>query len=237
MKHLANIAFIVPVYNPQPGWQNILYSRYNEVKQMLKEHNCFIVIVSDGNTGELFEKAVAALQALDALVKIVSLPVNCGKGAALRAGVKATEADYYIYTDVDFPYTAQSMLLVSDAVVHNGYDIAIGNRSYQYYVKVNSFRANLSKLLRFFIRKLLRIPFDDTQCGLKAFNHRGREIFLSTTINRYLFDMEFVIRASKDKTIQLKAVPAELRDGIHLSRLPLRILLQELQNFIYLLRK
>jgi glycosyltransferase involved in cell wall biosynthesis len=163
--------------------------------------------------------------------------MNLGKGAALRLGVQQAVADYYIYTDVDLPYTAGSMQAILEQITNGKKDIIIGSRNEQYYRNVNRFRAGLSKLLRFFIRKLLRIPFDDTQCGLKAFNNTGKEIFLSTTVNRYLFDMEFVMLASKNKNIRLDAVPVELRQGVTLSKIPFKIFIQEVKNFIYLLLK
>lgn len=54
-----------------------------------------------------------------------------GKGAAIRAGIARSRAPYTIYTDIDMPYTAESMCEVIDRVFA-GTDvvIAVRNRSY-----------------------------------------------------------------------------------------------------------
>ena len=89
----------------------------------------------------------------------------------------------------------------------------------------------ISKFLRLIVRTFLRIPTDDTQCGLKGFTRKGKEIFMQTTIDRYLFDLEFIFIAARKKAV-LKTVQVELREGIQLSHMRWNILLQEFGNFL-----
>ena len=229
----ATTALIIPVYNPLSGWEQLLYQRYNELKNELQQ-NFHLCIVNDGSTNNQFQNAAQWLQQQDAGIRIISLPVNEGKGAALRAGVSAIDAAYYAFTDVDFPYSTKSAAAIINCIQSSSADLAIGNRDEQYYQQINHFRAVLSKLVRFFIRHLMRIPFDDTQCGLKAFNQNGKQLFLTSSIKTYLFDMEFVLLAVRAKA-NIQTVPVELRNDIHLSRMPVKILTQELKNFLTLL--
>jgi glycosyltransferase involved in cell wall biosynthesis len=224
---------IIPVYNPLPGWEQLLYKRYTELKNTLQQP-LQLYIVNDGSTNGLFHQAVQWLQTKDSNICIISFDVNEGKGAALRKGLSTVEADYYAFTDVDFPYTTNSAGAIINCIQMQTADIAIGNRDRQYYKQINNFRAALSKLVRFFIRHLMRIPFDDTQCGLKAFNKKGKQLFLSTTINTYLFDMEFVLLSVRAKA-HVQTVPVELRNDIRLSRMPAKVLINELKNFLKLL--
>lgn len=230
---LTTTALIIPVYNPLPGWEQLLYNRYNELKNAFQQP-LQICIVNDGSTNGQFHNAAQWLQEQDATIRIISFDVNEGKGAALRKGLAVLDADYYAFTDVDFPYKTDSAVAVMKRMQLPGADIVIGNRNQQYYEQISNFRAALSKLVRFFIRHLMRIPFDDTQCGLKAFNRNGKQLFLTTTINTYLFDMEFVLLAVRVKA-NVQTVPVELRNDIRLSRMPVKILLQELKNFLKLL--
>jgi hypothetical protein len=68
-------------------------------------------------------------------------------------------------------------------------------------------------------------------CGLKGFNNKGKAAFLSTTIDRYLFDLEFVFLAARMK-LNIAKVPVNLRDGVVLSKLNVRILATEGLNFL-----
>ncbi len=166
-------------------------------------------------------------------VRLISHPNNQGKGAAVRSGVAEAKYPLIIFTDVDFPYTRDSFLKVLTAL-QNGADVAIGVRPASYYHSLPKSRVVISKTLRFIIRNLLRIPTDDTQCGLKGFNEKGRETFLNTTINRYLFDMEFITLAARKK-LSIQLVEVHLKLGIQMAAMPVSVLLQEGRNFLKIL--
>ena len=113
----------------------------------------------------------------------------------------------------------------------NGSDVAIGVRDENYYDNVPKVRILISKTLKWLIRNFLRLPVSDTQCGLKGFNQNGKAIFLKTTIDRYLFDLEFVFITAKVKTLSLIPVIVELRPGIIFSNMNFKILAQEGRSF------
>ena len=75
----------------------------------------------------------------------------------------------------------------------------------------------------------------DTQCGLKGFNKTGKEKFLSTTINRYLFDFEFIYKVCKNKNLQIVPVEVQLKENVVFSKMRLKILAQESLNLISIL--
>jgi hypothetical protein len=66
---------------------------------------------------------------------------------------------------------------------------------------------------------------------LKGFNQRGKEIFMQTSINRYLFDLEFVFLSARKKAI-IKTIEVQLRPEVTLSTMNWKILLQEGGNFL-----
>jgi hypothetical protein len=77
----------------------------------------------------------------------------------------------------------------------------------------------------------------DTQCGIKGFNKLGRAVFLQTTIDRYLFDLEFIFLASQKKELRLKPVEVHLKPNILFRAMDYRILLTEGKNFFKVLLK
>lgn len=191
-----------------------------------------LVVVNDGSSRNAIELNFKCLRELLPDVQIISYPENRGKGHALRQGVAAGEADYYLVTDTDFPYTMESMRRVVEVLQATG-GIAAGNRDTAYYDRVPLFRRWLSQALRWLLRNVLRQPIGDSQCGLKAFDQTGRGVFLETTIDRFLFDLEFLMLANG--RVAVTPVPVQLRDGVVFSKVGWRVLSTEGRNFLWLL--
>ena len=229
---ISDIALIIPAYNPIPGWSKQVQEQLQLFRNQLPEKKCTLVLVNDGSTLPHFQQETELLAQAILNVHVVSLHINSGKGAALRKGIDAIEAKYYILTDIDFPYTTASMVAIWQALATNETDIAAGNRSQQYYTAIPGFRAWLSQFLRYLIRKRLRLPVDDSQCGLKGMNQKGKELFLQTKTRRYLYDLEFIVKAAADKHLRLAPIPVELRLGVAMRRMTARVLIQEAGNFM-----
>jgi glycosyltransferase involved in cell wall biosynthesis len=229
----SHLAIIVPAYNPPKGWSQALVQQWNALSPFLYNIKVTLVLVNDGSVKPEFEEEVEQIEALLPFTIVHRFDSNQGKGAALRKGMSSITADYYLLTDIDFPYTTDSMLFIfTELIKPKGSDISAGNRSAAYYEKVPGFRAVLSRSLRSLIRRRLKLPFDDTQCGLKAMNEKGKQVFLSTKTNRYLYDLEFIVKASSNPSLKIKPVAVELRDGIVMRRMSPRILFQEASNFL-----
>ena len=152
--------------------------------------------------------------------------------------MKESTADYIVFTDIDFPYTFESTLGLCKAVLSGDADIVVGQRKARYYEKTPWQREFISKMLKVFNKYVLRIPVTDTQCGLKGFNKKGLEIFNTTSVNRYLFDLEFLILSGSRKH-QLKIAPfeVELREDVTFSKLNTNILFTEGLNVMRILIK
>ncbi len=191
-----------------------------------------LIVVNDGSSGESAARNFQRLTDLLPGVKVVTYAINRGKGYALRQGVAASDADFHLVTDADFPYTIESMRRVALALSECG-GIAAGNRDTAYYDRVPVFRRWLSKGLRWLLRNVLRQPVGDSQCGLKAFDKDGKAVFLETTIDRFLFDLEFLMLANG--RVRVTPVPVELRDGVTFSKVGWKILATEGRNFLWLL--
>jgi len=227
---------IVPCYNPPPDWEAALVERFEAFRVAVAAQfgAVSLAVVNDGSPHNATPAHFERLKKLLPTARIVSYAENRGKGHALRQGVAASEADFVLVTDADFPYTVQSMARVAESLLQHG-GIAAGNRDTAYYDRVPMFRRWLSKTLRWVLRRVLRQPVDDSQCGLKGFDRQGKAVFLETTIDRFLFDLEFLMLANGRVTVT--PVPVQLRDGVTFSKVGLAVLATEGRNFLKLLIK
>ena len=222
------LSVVVPCYNPPPGWQENILSNYLFITGYAAHTE--LIIVNDGSFKNFEVEVSSQFFAPYKNIKIISYDKNQGKGFALRTGVAAAAGQLIIYTDVDFPYTKESLRYVYNTLSNEQVDVVAGKRSDEYYTHLPPSRVRISLFLKFLIRSFLRIPIDDTQCGLKGFNQAGKKVFLSTSINRFLFDLEFIFLSAR-KNLSIKPVNVELREGFELSTMPWKILLQESGNF------
>jgi glycosyltransferase involved in cell wall biosynthesis len=223
------LSVVLPCYNPAGNIYADTVAAFNRISRVYP--NTELILVNDGSSKNFDETQAGHYFEGIANIKIISYPLNRGKGFALREGVKKAAGNWIIYTDVDFPYTTDSFFKILGTLTTGNCDIAVGVRPDEYYRHLPKSRVRISKFLRFLIRKFLNIPTDDTQCGLKGFNARGKAVFLQTSIERYLFDLEFIFLASRQK-LAVQTVEVNLRPEVILSPMRWNILIQEFGNFL-----
>jgi glycosyltransferase involved in cell wall biosynthesis len=228
---MASLDVILPAYNPLPGWEEIVIGRFQSLVNALPALKIRLFIVNDGSQRLNETQSANMLRGAIPDLQWISYIENRGKGYALRQGVKQSTADYIVYTDIDWPYTEESMIGLINSLMESN-DAVIGKRDNAYYTHLPAARRRISRLLRSFNAKLLRLKVDDTQAGLKGFRKNVRDIFLSTTIDRYLFDLEFIFLLSAKKDIKVIGYPIALRPGITFSKMNRKILFQEARNFL-----
>lgn len=201
------------------------------------EHPIELTIVNDGSGTELKEDEIRTLKESCSHLRYITYSPNHGKGYALREGVKKSNAEFILFTDIDFPYNTTSMVRLLNTLLAGRSDAVIGVRSEEYYQELPFARRFISKALKGMNKRLLGLKVNDTQCGLKGFNKKGKHVFLSTTIDRFLFDLEFIYLLSRGD-YQVSTVDVELREGVEFRSMRLSILLVEGWNFLrILLRK
>lgn len=228
-----SLTVVLPCYNPVEGWAENIVTCFGAIKRQIPGTR--LLLVNDGSL-TISTEAIKSAFAGHTDIEVVSYAENKGKGYALRQGIGKADTDLIIYTDVDFPYTHNSFTKIYTTLAANHTDVAIGIRGEEYYTHLPKARVRISKLLRWFIKKFLRIPTDDTQCGLKGMNRAGKDVFMQTSINRYLFDLEFVFLSARKKLV-IKTVEVQLRPEVVLSRMNFTVLSQEFGNFLKIFLK
>ena len=166
----------------------------------------------------------------------IDSPVNQGKGGALREAVRQTTGKWVIYTDADYPYLIENAVDMFRLLSTDAADIVVGVRDEQYYDQLPLGRKIFSlslKVMNYLFFPQLKVK--DTQSGLKGFNQKGKEVFLKTRIPAFLFDMEFLVLASKRPDIRIQWIYVQAREGIVFSTMRAKTILTELANFASIL--
>lgn len=228
---MADLDIILPVYNPLPEWEQIVIERFLSLEKLFPDHRFRLIVVNDGSSKVNESDSAEKLRSNIPNFHWIGYAANKGKGYALRKGVEAANASYIIYTDIDWPYTEESMAGLITALVGKA-DAVIGTRDSTYSVSLPSSRKKIYRLLKKMNARFFRLKVPDTQAGLKGFRKEVKAIFLSTRTNRYLFDLEFIRLLSRHKDLVIIPYPVYLREGITFSNMDRKILLQESLNFL-----
>lgn len=228
------IDIVLPCYNPSVDWEKRVVEHYKSLQERHSGRKFNFFIVTDGSTKGYSDEIIGFLKSRIPALTIVDYPVNKGKGYALRAAVKECTSNYIIYIDYDFPYTWDSIQNVV-AALENGADVVVAVRNTDYQKSLPRFRKLLSYSSHLLNRLVLRLKITDTQGGMKGFNRKGREIFLTTTINSFLFDTQFIYKASHKQGIKVVAVDARIKEGICMSVMGWKVLKRELKNIFVIL--
>lgn len=225
---------VIPCYNPFTNWDKELVQHIKTLQEFIPNYTIYSIVVNDASTQGVSNENIEYLKNHLPHFNYISYSENKGKGYALREGVKTIDEGLILYTDIDFPYEYDSMLRVLEAL-EKGSDIAVGTRNHEYYENTPTKRKWISKVLRFVFKTVFGLPITDTQCGLKGFNQKGKQVFLSTVIKRFLFDMEFIALASRDSNVIMNPVHVKLRQNVTFSKMNFKILANEFWNFIRIL--
>lgn len=169
-----------------------------------------IVVVDDGSADRTAEVAV---ERGDSRVRLLRLPANRGKGAALRAGVAASRGAFVLVTDADLstPIEEAAALL---AALEAGADVAIGSRKMPgatIVVHQPWLRERLGKVFTWLARQLIA-DVSDVTCGFKAFRGAAaRDIFSRVRVYDWSFDAEVLLLATR-LGYRLREVPVRWAD-------------------------
>ncbi|HSH61524.1 MAG TPA: dolichyl-phosphate beta-glucosyltransferase [Acidimicrobiales bacterium] len=166
-----------------------------------------IVVVDDGSgdaTADVARRAGAD--------QVLTLRVNRGKGAAVRAGMLAARGQALAFTDADLAYSpAQLLRLLHE--VDAGFDVVIGSRRHvetTTLVRARRLREVSGRLFNLLSRVAVLPSYVDTQCGLKAFHADAAQVlFRRARVDGFAFDVE-LIYLTRRYGLSLREVPVEL---------------------------
>ena len=156
---------------------------------------------------------------------VIRHPVNRGKGAAVRTGVRCSLGERVLICDADGATDLQELCTL-DAELSRGGDLACGSRC-QGTASRTAFRRALAALFSVAVWRLTRLSVADTQCGFKLFRgDLARELFAQVREEGYLYDVEVLMLAEqrglriREIGIKWLEIPGSkvrpLRDGLRM---------------------
>lgn len=227
---------ILPCYNPPENWVKSLLQHYEEIRSILPSVQVRLILVNDGSTHNFGVEHILYLKSVIPDIIIISYAQNRGKGYAVREGSKQGSSDFQVYTDLDFPFGVPIIKKVYEQLLQ-GADLVAGERGAAYLELLPARRKVITRVSRCINQFLLRLKINDAQAGLKGFNRNGRRVLLTTHIDGFLYDSEFIYKAGQDPLIRMKSLDIICRPGISFSSFRIKLLLKELQNYFSILKK
>jgi glycosyltransferase involved in cell wall biosynthesis len=190
------LSVIIPAYNEEERLPRAL----ERVSQYLRTlpFACEIIVVNDGSADGTAQAAAALAKKISSL-RLVSNDRNRGKGYSVRHGMLEAKGRVALFTDADLSAPIEEMQKLLAAL--ESADIAIGSRALDrrlIEVHQSRWREHAGILFNWMMRLLTGLPFQDTQCGFKAFAMpESRIIFEQQRIADFGFDPEILFLARR----------------------------------------
>lgn len=164
---------------------------------MVDWHRSEVIVVDDGSDDDTARVASALIAELPH-ARVLRLPANAGKGAAIRAGVSRARGAVVAFMDADMATDPRDLGRLVAAL--DDADVAIGSRAHpdSEVFDASASRAIMGRAFNLLSRSTCGFGHRDTQCGFKAFRAPGgRVLFHLSRLNGFAFDVELLLLAQK----------------------------------------
>ncbi len=189
------LSVVVPAYREAGRLGETVATLRSALASVHDEGGVEIVVVDDGS-----DDGTAAAGRTAGADVVVEFPVNRGKGAAVRAGMRIASGAVVAFTDADLSYPPHQILGLLEEV-EQGADAAVGDRRHPDSVAVTDaswLRRTGSRAVAAVCRFLRLGRGRDTQCGLKAFSREAAsELLDASVMDRFAFDVELLFLADR----------------------------------------
>lgn len=188
------ISIVIPVYNEQHRIRSFLASVTGYLQK--KDFSYEIVVVDDGSTDETVATIKQILEKeLPGTFKVVQLPANAGKGAAIRKGMLEAQGGYIFFLDADGSTAIEEIDRFMPSFAEDT-DIYIAQRTLKQ--KAPFKRKFFGYGYIMLANLLLQLDVKDITCGFKCYKKECvQTIFPRQTLNNWSFDAENIFTARK----------------------------------------
>jgi dolichyl-phosphate beta-glucosyltransferase len=191
------LSVVVPAYNEALRLPHALIDMIDLLDSRKIEYE--IIVVDDGS-GDATGSTVLQFERIRPQVRLIRLPVNRGKGHAVRTGVLNSKGSRVLFADADgaTPFIELARL---ESALDSGADVAIGSRaiaSSDTEVRTFIHRRILGRVFNACVNAILLPGFADTQCGFKLFSREAAQfLFERQQSERFSFDVELLYVARR----------------------------------------
>lgn len=205
------ITVVIPAFNEVKRLAVTLGPMWRSLRRRFADFE--MIVVDDGSTDGTAE-VVRTFSIEHQNVRLISYPINRGKGYAVRQGVLSSSGQYVLFSDADQSTPMREVRKLLRAL--ESCDIAIGSRAIResriaQYQPI--YRVVMGKTFNKFVQ-LMTVPgVKDTQCGFKCFfGDEARELFSRCRIDGFSFDVE-VLYLARRKGLRIAEVGVYWRNS------------------------
>lgn len=178
---------LIPAYEPD--------GELIKIAKAIKNEGFSLLVVDDGS-GEKYADIFSAVKEYGT---VVTLEKNCGKGAALKAGMryikeKLPECERFITCDADGQHRVEDVVRVNERL-HLGEKFVLTIRQRKNKIPLRSKIGN--NLSRFVYALLTNRYLSDNQSGLRGFDRCHIDWMINVEKNNYDYEMNVLYYAAK----------------------------------------
>jgi dolichyl-phosphate beta-glucosyltransferase len=226
----ASLAIVLPAYNEVERLGPALDELYGYLRRRGEQaregargsarlpDRIDVLVVDDGSTDGTAELVRARPEttgdgSLLPRLRLVTVP-HGGKGAAVRAGMLAADADLVVFADADMATPPDELARLVDAL--GAADVALGSRiqpdGSDMRASQPAYRRMLGRVFHALASAWVVGPVKDTQCGFKGFTREAvADLFGRQHVTSIVFDVE-VIYLARRRGYRLEVVPIRWSD-------------------------
>lgn len=202
---------------------NIIIPLFNEalmIPQVLEEikkvnfpgflDEISVIIVNDCSTDSSLEAVQEYIRSNPGRNTLLNLPVNSGKGAAVRKGIECSSGEIILIQDADLELSPADIPVMLLAMKELNVEFINGSRYLPGVTRpLSSYRRYLAN--RFFTwltSVLINVKLTDVACGYKLFTRSLYEQ-MSLRENRFGFEAELIIKSMRIRKNNIAEVPVK----------------------------
>lgn len=193
------ISIIIPFYDENENLKTLIPAIINELEKIKAKFE--IVLVDDGSDDN-FNSSVLNFKLKNNL-KILKHRKRLGKGQALKTGIENASGETIIFMDADWQDDPEDILQFIKKI-NEGFDFINGKRIKR---EDNFLVKFYSRLANWLLKKILKSPFSDINCGFKAFKKEILKDFVFYGNNFRFFPLAAYYQGYKVAEIPVKNNP------------------------------
>ncbi len=193
------ISIIIPFYNETENLKTLIPALVNVLEKIKKK---FEVILVDDGSDDNFKFSIFNFKTNKTL-KILKHRKRLGKGQALKTGIENASGTTMIFMDADWQDDPDDIRYFIKKI-DQGFDLVNGKRIKR---EDNLLVKFYSKLANWLLKKILKSPFSDINCGFKAFKKEVLKDFVFYGNNFRFFPLAVYYQGYKVTEIPVKNNP------------------------------
>ena len=161
------LSVIIPAYNEGHVIEETLGQMVDSLST--PDLDFEILVVDDGSVDDTAE-VVRGAMVNEPRINLISYQPNHGKGYAVRCGLNKSYGDFIVLFDADLDIPPSCINVLYSLLVAGPYDGVIGSKAHDdSSTDLAYVRRLITRFTNLIVQLLFRLPFKDTQVGVKVF--------------------------------------------------------------------